>query len=499
MKHHFHLSKSRFQTGRQCHKRLWLEVHRRELLQYDASAQLRLEEGNRFGELARALLGGGVTVDAGPREAERALADTMALMSRPLANVPRIFEAAFEHEGVRIRADAILRTASGVDLVEVKSTTSVKDEYLWDCAVQAWVMRGAGIDLENIRMGHVDNQFVLKAEGDYAGLLKVVDVTTEASALLPEVPDIVHRLHAVIEGAEPMIAPGRHCSTPYDCPFIAHCQSLQPPSAEYPIELLPRSGKLAETLQQEGYRDLRDVPDARLTNDTHRRIASATRAGAVLVSPILTATLEAIAFPRHYLDFETIGLTIPRWVGTRPFQQVPFQFSCHIEQVDGQMVHREFLDISGAAPMQGFIQSLLDACGGTGPILVWNQAFEAGRIRDMAALFPASAPALLALVDRMVDLLPIYRAHYYHPDMKGSWSIKAVLPTVAPELDYGNLVVGNGGDAQSAWLRAVDPDLPTCEREALRRAMLQYCERDTWAMVKLAHWRPGANFEDGVA
>lgn len=496
MKRPIYLSKSRFQSGRQCHKRLWLEVHRRELIQYDASTQARFDEGNRFGELARDLLGGGVTVEPGPREAERALTETAGLMAQPAREVPRIFEAAFEHDGVRIRADALLRGDAVSDLVEVKSSTSVKDEYLWDCAVQSWVLQGAGVALGKIHVGHVDNSFALQEEGDYAGLLKVVDVTAEVTPLLQEVPGIVSRLSAMVQGEEPQVSTGRHCTTPYPCPFIAHCQSQEAPQPDFPVDLLPRSGKLAEELQQDGYLDLRDVPEARLSNGTHRRIALATRTGSAYVAPELTATLDAIPYPRHYLDFETIGPTIPRWIGTRPFQQVPFQFSCHVEQADGSIQHRKFLDTSGESPMPGFVEALLNACGTEGPILVWNQGFEAGRIREMAALFPDKAPALLALEGRMIDLLPLYRAHYYHPRMMGSWSIKAVLPTVAPELDYGELDVSDGGQAQMAWLTVVHPETTPEERERLREAMLKYCERDTWAMVKLAHFRPATTAEE---
>lgn len=492
MQRRTYLSKSRFQSGRQCHKRLWLEVHRRDLIRFDANSQARFDEGNRFGELSRELLGGGAVIDAGPLEAERAQAETQALLEQPVKQVPRIFEAAFEHDGVRVRADALLRGSVDDELVEVKSSTSVKDEYLWDCAVQSWVMRGAGLPLKKIRVGHVNNQFVLEREGDYQGLLHQEEVTGQVEPLIAEVPGIVRTLKAVVTGEQPAIATGKHCSDPYPCPFIEHCKAQEPPTPDYPVEILPYGGKLAEQLKAEGFHDLRDVPEERLSNEKHLRVWHASRSGTAIVSPELANTLEALPFPRCYLDYETIGPVVPRWVGTKPFQQVPFQFSCHIEQADGSIAHKAFLDISGDAPMQGFVDALIEACGKDGPILVWNQSFEAGRTREMAALFPHKADALLALVARMVDLLPIYRDFYYHPAQMGSWSIKKVLPTIAPELDYSDLEVGDGSMAQEAWLEAVQPATEPARKEQLRVAMLKYCERDTWAMVKLARWRPAA-------
>lgn len=495
MSQRIYLSKSRFQSGRQCHKRLWLEVHQRDRIKYDDCAKARLEEGNRFGDLARSLLGGGIVVGAGPREDERAQNETLDLMSRPASDVPSIFEAAFEYEGVRVRADALLRTTFGDVLVEVKSSGSVKDEYLWDCTLQSWVIRGAGIALAKAQVGHVDNSFVLKTEGDYEGLLKIVDVTEDVAKRIADVPDIIHELKKVALGVEPTIATGSHCKNPNPCPFIKYCQEKEPPQPEFPVTLLPRGGKLAEELKHDGYHDLRDVPADRLSTKTHQRIALATRIGEPIVSPELAKSLDSIAFPRYYLDFETIGSVIPRWVGTRPFQQVPFQFSCHIERSDGHIEHREFLDISARAPMKDFVDALLEVCGTTGPILVWNRSFEAGRIKEMAEMFPAEANAMEAIVERMIDLLPIYRAYYYHPEMKGSWSIKKVLPTIDQEQGYDNLEIQNGEATQLAWLRAIDPATYMEERNRLRNAMLDYCKLDTWAMVKLVHWRPDATSE----
>lgn len=481
------LSKSRFQSGRQCHKRLWLEIHRRDLAVWSNSAQARFDEGTRFGELSRELLGDGVLVDAEYYEPQKAIEQTQAALSKPAREVPNLFEPAFEHDGVRVRVDALQRLKKGERLVEVKSTTSVKDEYLWDCAIQTWVVKGSGRPLDSVRLAHIDNSFVLTREGDYKGLLKQANITAEVDALLPEIPAIVKTLKAVAKGVEPNIRTGPHCCEPYDCPFLAYCRSQEPPQPAYPLDDLPYAGNLIDELHAEGHSDLRNVPLERFTNPRHLRVAKAARRRTAIIEPQLHESLDAIAYPRHYLDFETIGFAVPRWLGTRPFQQLPFQFSCHIERKSGQLEHQEFLDLSGEAPMRAFVEALLASIGPKGPILVWNQAFEATRLKQMAELFPEHAIALTALVERMVDLLPIYRANYYHRDMHGSWSIKAVLPTIAPDLDYSDLEVADGGSAQVAWLRATSANTDAAERETLRRQLLAYCERDTLAMVRLAH------------
>lgn len=481
------LSKSRIQSGRQCHKRLWLELRDPKTSRWTASAQARLDEGTRFGDLARDLLGGGVLISADHRHPGEALAQTAAQLARPRTGAPMLFEPSFAHEGVRVRVDAFQRHGDRDTLIEVKSTTAVKTEHLWDCAIQTWVARGAGRNVTRVMHGHVDTHFIYRTEGDYRGLLQLVDITAEVEALMPHIPRIVEELKQVSMGPMPAIATGAGCLSPYECPFLAHCRATEPPGPEFPIDVLPRARALIDRLAKAGYRDLRDVPDSELRNPKHRLIASATRSGEAFVSDDLPRVLAEIGYPRSYLDFESITFVVPRWLGTRPFQQLPFQYSLHTESASGTMRHDAFLDISGQSPLRGFVESLLDTITRTGPVIVWNRAFEGARLRELARLFPEHAEGLMAIMDRMVDMLPIYRHHYYHREMRASWSIKAVLPTIAPDLDYGALEVADGGGAQVAYMRAIDSSTATEDRQRLRAQMLAYCERDTLAMVRLAN------------
>ncbi|MBK7210528.1 MAG: DUF2779 domain-containing protein [Xanthomonadales bacterium] len=479
------LSKSRIQSGRQCHKRLWLELKQPGTARWGGAAQARLDEGTRFGELAQDLLGGGLLIAADHLHVREALAETQAALKRPHTEIPMLFEPAFSYEDVRVRVDGFERGDRSDTLIEVKSTTSVKDEHIWDCAIQTWVARGAGRHVKKIVLAHVDNQFVYTTPGDYVGLLTQVDITSAVEALQSDIPRIVAELKEVAAGPKPAIATGNHCTTPYGCPFIEHCQSGESEPPQFPVSLLPRARALIGRLEGEGYRDLRDVPDASLPNDLFKRIAAATRDDLPFVSADFQATLAAIPYPRYFLDFETVSFVIPRWLGTRPFQALPFQFSCHKESADGAIEHSEFLDVSGGSPLSAFIDHLLDAVKEPGPILVWNRGFEASRLRELAGMFPEKSESLLEVVERMVDLLPLYRSNYYHRDMRGSWSIKAVLPTVAPELAYDDLDICGGTEAQSAYMEAIHPDTPSHRRDELRTQLLAYCERDTYAMMRL--------------
>ena len=186
------------------------------------------------------------------------------------------------------------------------------------------------------------------------------------------------------------------------------------------------------------------------------------------------------------MDFETTQFVVPIWKGTRPYQQIPFQFSVHRLSRTGKLEHRPFLDLSGEDPSLGFAKALVAACGNTGPIFVYNAGFESARIRELAERFPRLGASLRALLDRIVDLLPVARDHYYHPNQEGSWSIKAVLPSICPDLDYANLDgVQNGGMAMEAYAEAINAGTTPERKAEIERQLNAYCALDTLALVRL--------------
>lgn len=480
------LSKSRIVSGLQCARRLWLETRRRDLLHVDAATQAVFDAGNQVGELARELYGPGLLIGH-VEDIDQALADTAAALAQKGKRQP-LFEAAFRYDGVLVRADVLKPVRGGYDLIEVKSTTSVKDYQLTDCAIQTWVIRQTGLPLRRVRLAHVDSGFVYAGDGDYCGLLVAEDVTDAVENLLDEVPRWVRRFQRVVRAGEPDIATGPQCFDPFSCPFYAYCRAQEPAGPKYPVSILPRAGKLVQALQQEGYADLRKVPATRLDNAIHQRVRKASLTGRPFLDPVAAERIAEFGYPRFHLDFETIGFVVPRWAGTRPYQQVPFQWSCHVEQRNGTLSEHAFLDLSGNAPMRAFAESLLHTLRQRGPIFVYNESFESSRIRELAEMFPDLADGLLALTERIEDLLPLTRKHYYHPAMHGSWSIKAVLPTIAPELGYDQLEdVADGGQAQLAYQEAIAANTTRARRQALDKALRRYCGRDTLALVRLSH------------
>ncbi|MGF1546743.1 MAG: DUF2779 domain-containing protein [Thiotrichales bacterium] len=474
------LSKSRIQVYRQCPKRLWLRIHRPDLGGESAGAAMRLRYGTAVGEVARSLYPGGVLIDTDD------LSTAMRQTARALAEAPRpLFEATFEAERVLVRVDLLLPAERGFRLVEVKSSTQVKDYHLDDAAVQAWVAGRAGVTLDRVEIAHLDKTFVYPGAGDYRRLFHHADIGAEIAQRLDAVPDWIAGARATLAGPEPDIAPGDQCGDPFECPFLGYCAPTPEGDPGYPPEILPYGKALAAELRAEGYRDLRAVPPERLSKPKHQRIWRASISGRAELDPAAAEILGALGYPRYYLDFETIAFPVPVWPGARPYQQIPFQWSCHIETPSRPLDHAEFLATTAADPRRAFSETLLATLGTEGPVIVYHAAFERTRLRELGAHFDDLAPAIENIIERLLDLLPIARDHYYHPDMRGSWSIKAVLPTIAPELAYDDLDVADGQMAQDAYAEMIHPETAVERREELRRGLLVYCGRDTEAMVRV--------------
>lgn len=482
------LSKSKLIAFRQCPKRLWLEVRRPDLKVYDEAAHSRFDAGYRIGDFAQAQYPGGVLI-APDNNLTNALKET----TEQLENSPRkvLFEATFQTEGILIRADLLIPARAGWHMVEVKSSTSVKNYHIEDAAIQSWVARKAGLPLVNTSLQVVDSKWTYPGGNKYSGLLKLEPMDDYIAPLQADVPKWLAAAKQVAGGPEPLVKTGRHCSDPFDCAFQTYCASQMAP-VQFPISWAPNLHHTKRTKYEvAGYLDLREVPVEDLSAK-QRKVLAATINNKVFFEPLTESEKKELADIRYYLDFETIGFTIPIWAGTRPYQQVPFQWSCHIEQPDGVLSHEMFLDLTGDDPSRAFAESLVRTLGKRGPIVVYNQGFEIGIMNALAARFPDLAAGLRRIMERVVDLLPLANEHYYHPGMKGSWSIKAVLPAIAPELDYANLdEVADGLGAQAAYVDAIRPDTLPGRKAQLEKALCEYCARDTLAMIKILHYLHG--------
>ncbi|MCX6878065.1 MAG: DUF2779 domain-containing protein [Verrucomicrobia bacterium] len=484
------LSKSKIIAFRQCQKRLWLELHKPELRD-DSASEVVFRIGYQVGDIARTIYdpdGSGVTIDIEELGHGEALAHSAVLLAQGHSPV---FEAGMRIAGALAYADVMLPDLSDGTLrwrmVEVKSSTGMAAYHQDDIAVQAYIAVCSGVRLSSVSLAHIDNSFVYQGDGDYRGLLHEVDLTDEALSRGDEVKQWIDAAQVVAALAEePEVPTGPHCTTPFTCGFCGYC-NRDKARPEYPLASLPNlHRRKREQFESGGYEDIRNVPDD-LLNAMQKRVKQCCIIGkAFFDAEGAAADLSAFGFPAYFLDFETVNFAVPIWKGTRPYQQIPFQFSLHCLDQAGTLSHTAFLNLTGSDPSAALAQSLVDQGGNEGPVFAYNASFETTRIRELAGRFPELATALICIIERVVDLLPIARKRYYHPSQLGSWSIKAVLPALCPELSYTQLDGVHDGDmAVEAFKEAVNPKTTPQRKQEIEHQLFEYCKLDTFAMVRL--------------
>jgi hypothetical protein len=311
------------------------------------------------------------------------------------------------------------------------------------------------------------------------------DVTDTAEALLPTIPGHLRRMCAALDGMLPEVAPGAHCTTPYDCPFAARCQPELPAhhvSTLYQV----RAGRVAAWLG-EGIELLRDVPDDAPLTPVQARQVHAVKRGRLVVESGLGRALGAVALPVAFLDFETINPPVPAWNGCHPYEAAPVQMSCHVLGLRGGSTHHAHLPAGPGDPRPELAEAVVRACDGAATVVAYNAGFEARCLEHLATAVPRLSTRVRSIRDRLVDLLPIVRDHVYHPAFGGGFGLKAVAPVLVRGAGYGDLDVADGDTASMLLetLLLAPEKLEPEGRRKLRAQLLAYCERDTEALLKV--------------
>lgn len=484
------VSKSQFTLSLQCQKAFYLYRYRPELREVTAAQEALFAQGRGFEPYMQQRFPGGVDISTFENWNER-FTRTRELIQQ--ANAP-LYEASLkaDYAGMPLLCmiDMLVPSPQGWHIYEIKSATKVKTEYIPDVAFQYFVARPNGVPIASANVIHLNNQYVRSGPIDIAQLGTAVDITKEALAMLDGVAKQLRALKEVDElPFEPEQAIGPHCNNPYGCAFMSYCWK-DVPAERSVFDYLPASK--AFELYNQGIGTIDAIPEGfPLAARQALRLEHVKRDELFVDKPALQAWLAQLRYPLYYVDFETFMPAIPLFDASRPYQQIPFQFSVHVQhEVGGQREHHAFLaEANGTDPRPEFINQLLGAIGPAGSIVVYNQTFELSRLNELARDFPEYAERLLALLPRMVDLYVPFRDQFvYHPEMKGSASIKAVLPALVPHLSYANMTIGAGGDAMTVFANMLAGAYTQPETEALRQALLEYCELDTRGMVEVCRF-----------
>ena len=482
------LSKSLYTRGLQCSKSLWLKKYKKDVLTPpDAQAQAVFETGDKVGALACQLFPEGKEIPFEGTTFDEKIALTKKWMGEGVKN---IYEATFKYNDILVMVDILhINDDASIEINEVKSSTEVKDVYLNDASIQYYVLNGLGYDVKKTNIVHINNQYIRDEELEIDKLFSIVDVTDEVIQMQDDIPTYLKHFELQLSDKEnpPSIDIGKHCTNPYDCDAIAYCWQHIPEYSVFNISRLRVDKKFQ--MYQDGIVEFHQITDISSFSISQQvQIESEQTNKAIINKDAIKEFIDGLTYSIYHLDFETFQQAIPEWKGISPFMQIPFQYSIHIEQEDGTLTHKEFLAPEGVDPRYELAKRLVEDIPTDVTVLAYNMGFEKGVIRKLADMFDEFAPKLLAIHDNVQDLMtPFQKKDYYVPSMRGSYSIKYVLPALVPEMAqaYKELDgVQNGGEAMQTYAKLAHmKDQEEVGR--LREAILRYCERDTLAMVKV--------------
>lgn len=474
------LSKSLFNRGLQCHKSLYLHKHHPELRNQHLGSQGQLESGAEVGELARGLFPGGVLVPYDGLSVPSQLELTSSLIEN---GVKTIYEAAFDYDGIFIKVDILRKRRGGWEIYEVKSSTDLKEVHIQDVALQYFVLGGLGIKISKVSVVHINRDYVRYGDIDVQALFKIVSVKPEVLERQKSSKRQITRLRKMLAGDEPDIDIGPHCHDPYECDFSDHCWRHIP---EKSVFSLAGRGIDKFDYYHRGMIEFSDLPLNELNNKQRQQVEATLKKRKYFDKPAVREFLDTLWYPLCHLDFETINSPIPLFDDTTPYQQVPFQYSLHIQHEEGgEPEHYEFLAEQGEDPRKKLLNKLLKEIPAGACVLAYNMSFEKRVLRDLAELFPRRAKRINQIIENMRDLmLPFQSRAVYHWKMQGSYSIKAVLPALVPKVTYKGMEIADGGMAMDAYCQMCAMT-DQAEIDKIRKALLAYCELDTFAMAKI--------------
>ncbi|SFF42526.1 DUF2779 domain-containing protein [Flavobacterium xueshanense] len=481
------LSKSTYIRGLQCEKSLYLYKHNYNLRD-GISSQLQaiFNQGTNVGILSQRLFPNGV--DATPSDHFKIQESVLKTKEFIDNGESIIYEATFQYNGVLVALDILVKDEEGWKAFEVKSSTSISETYINDAAIQYYAITNSGIELKDISIVFINNQYVKNGDIDVNELFTVESVLERVKTVVPTIPNQIESFKRLIsQDSVPNIDIGIHCSTPYGCDFMSHCWKHIPEYSIFNISNLYTTKKFE--LYENGIVSFEqiDLKNSKLNPNQLLQVTSELNNTTYIDRNNIIEFLKDFEYPLYYLDFETMTSAVPIFDNTRPYQQLVFQYSLHMQTEPGELEHKEYLAEASPNidPRINFVKQLISDCGSTGDILVYNIGFERGKLKDLITIFPIYTAEIHNIIGRLKDLMiPFQKKWYYTPAMKGSYSIKYILPALVPELSYQDLEIKEGGTASSIFTQMVTGEFEG-DIDKTKFDLLEYCKLDTYAMVKI--------------
>ena len=481
------LSKSSFCTGLQCEKILWLNKYKPDCGKKIDNTSV-FNTGQEVGQLAKGLFGEYEDI---PYDSHNKMIEKTEEL---LQNKPNIItEASFSYDNNFCRVDILKNDEDGVEIYEVKSSTEVKDTHLDDAAYQYYVLSNMGLNVKKVCIVYINNEYVRGKELDIQEFFNIEDITQTVKEKTVEIKANINYLNRFMEehgeNDEPTSHIGMKCFDPYECPYWEYCTSELPKPNVFDIRGMWNSKKFEKydegiiSFKDLQYEDLDPKYLEQIDFELHDQEPK-------IETEAIREVKNSLRYPLYFIDYETYNPAIPELEGTKPYQQIPFQYSLHIIQERGTpIIHKEYLAQHDDPDLiRHFAENMIKDLPEDGSVIVYNKSFESSRNNEIGEMYPDLKEEMTRINNNMVDfMIPFKERNYYTKEMQGSYSIKYVLPALYPDdpkLNYNNLPgVHNGSEASQAFQSLKNKT--TEEQKEIRTGLLKYCELDTYAMVKI--------------
>lgn len=496
------LSKSRYLAGLQCHRYLWLLFNDPgSIPSHDEVTEFIFKQGHEVGQLAKTLFPGGFDLE--PKDYTKGSIEEAIEKTKEHIDDGRVlFEPSFSYKNTFCMPDILIPISEGSwDIIEVKSSTSKKEVNTHDLSFQKYCLEGFGLKIRRCFLMYINKDYIRSGDIVPEDFFVKEDVTGDIELLMPGMKKRIDEMMDVINGPCPDMKIGNGCFNPYECPLKDECWSILPKDNVFELY---RGKALGAGLYEKGIKVISDIKDLSGLNKIQLMQYYCVKSQSRFVdNKNIKAFMGKLRFPIYLLDFETFATAIPLFDGIRPYQNIPFQFSCHIfNDLDLLERHLFFLNEEELDPRKGLLVDLKHALGyqgndhPEGSIIVYYEYFEKLILKELAKAFPEEAHWIQDAMSRIVDLYePFGKFYFYHPVQKGSASLKNVLPAITQRLpkeikerlDYDGLRINNGQQASIKYLSNCllkdDNRVPKTLRDKTRQDLIDYCGLDTEGMI----------------
>ena len=486
------LTKTLILSGIQCEKKLWYDKNDK----IKVGAKALFEAGNRFNDTIRKHYGQGLDLSD---EFDPKIAINKTSEAIKSSNVNVIYEGAFQFKETYIRADVLLKNNDSWTMLEAKASTNIKDINIYDVAIQSYIAKQNGLNLNSNKLININKEFIYQNNENYSNLIKEIEITGDVLKKEKEVKELIKNSLSIVKDSCPNKEVGSHCKNPYPCNYLDRCSPAEADIQNPSFKILPYYGKKIEKYCKENdIEKLEAIPKDLLQSSRkdyadsyHYIIQQAHIKNTPWVNPELPKQFKNWKWPYYFMDFETVQQTIPIIKNTKPFEQLPFQWSIHKwSKFDQPLEEFSFLDFQNQDMELNFLKKLVETLGNQGTIFVHNHPFEKGvlnRLKEKPNLNLYSSKIDM-IIDRIIDTLELTRKNFYSPKMFGKYSLKKIVKGIPTKISYESNEensVSDGGDAQLAWFKYTDPATTTEEKTNYKKELLKYCAKDTKAMHDL--------------